>query len=380
MEKSVINEIQNEYKRIDSRWLMLHYKTTFGLVIFSLLVECIMTLIMCNTEERHTTILIFFLKFLIFPFVLNSICIIIDYIIMHSIHVSQKIKLYSVSLLFVAICFILFTVHIVFSALYFIFAVPILLTTIYANYKLTTVTSAACIAAVIISELFIKWDIDKVSIMENSIRFGDFIVSIFILVAFSAVCMVVIFFEREKNAASIQKELERYQLQKRLQTDELTGICNRIAFRDAIKDMEEDSADNSYIFVMIDLDNFKKLNDSLGHVMGDHCLVEFGRILTENCKDATPFRYGGDEFCVLFRNHTMEEVVETCGQIQSDLKKVNVGDQADISVTASFGISSYSKDLPASMMILNTDKTLYEAKAVKNTIRIYQASINVNEE
>jgi len=371
MEESYIIEIQNEYDRIDNKWLNLHYKTSVGLVLFAFFIECLIGWIICNTDELHTTIPIFLFKFLIMPSVLNALCIVIDYNVIHSISISQERKTYIVSLLAVVICFVIFTVHVAFSALYFIFLIPILLTMIYGNYKLTTITSISSMAAIIISEFYLKWDIDKVNIMDDSIRFGDFIIILFILVAFWAISMVVIQFEREKNAASIQKEIERQQLQQRLQTDELTGICNRIALRNTIKDMEDDESDNSYIFAMIDLDNFKNLNDSLGHLMGDHYLIEFGKILKSNCGDSVPFRYGGDEFCVLFRNCKPNEIIETFERMQKDMKGINVGNRKEITVTASIGISVYSKGMVTSSLFINADKALYEAKTVKNKICIY---------
>jgi len=374
MEESYIIEIQNEYNKIDNKWLTIHYKTSVGLVIFAFLIECLIGWFMCNTDELHTTIPMFLFKFLIMPSVLNAVCIFIAYNVIHSISIPQERKTYIISLLAVVICFVIFTVHVAFSALYFIFLVPILLTMIYCNYKLTTITFISSIAAVIISELYLKWDIDKVSIMDDSIRFGDFIITLFILVAFWAISMVVIRFEREKNAASIQKEIERQQLQQRLQRDELTGIYNRIALRKAIKDMEEDEFNNSYIFAMIDLDNFKNLNDSLGHLMGDHYLIEFSKVLRANCGDAVPFRYGGDEFCVLFCNRTSNDIVETFERIQKDMKEINVDNKAEVSVTASIGISTYSKGMVTSSLVINADKALYEAKTVKNKICIYNDS------
>lgn len=376
MESFYVMEIQKEYKKIDKKWLFLHYKTAVGVVAFSLFVEICIGILMYHTGEISSTIPVYLFKFVIVPCVLNVLCILINYVVIHSQRLSLEIKIYIVSLIFVVISFILFTIHSAFTALYLIFAVPILLTTIYGNYKLTTITAVVSMIAVISSEVFIKWDVDKVSIWDDGIRLGNFLISLFVLIAFSAVCMVVIHFEREKNVAGMQKELERYKLQQRLQIDELTGIYNRIGFRNSIRDMEEDNSDNSYIFVMIDIDNFKLLNDTLGHVTGDQCLIEFGKILKANCGDASPFRYGGDEFCILFQNSTVENVIKICERIQNDFKIVNINGKTELPLTASFGIASYANDMAPSKLIMNTDKALYESKIVKNTITVYKTSSN----
>lgn len=379
MEETYISEIQNEFRKIDKKWLDLHYKTSVGVVIFALFVECCIGMLMYHTGEISSTILVYLIKFLFIPCLLNLMCIAVNYSVIHSKKLSQEAKIYSISYMFVLICFILFTIHSAFTALYFIFAFPILLTTIYGSYRLTTITSLLSMAGLVISEIFIKWDVDKVSILQDGIRLGDFFISIFVLVTFYAICIIVIRFEKEKNVAGTQKEVERYKLQQRLQIDELTGIYNRIGFRNAFQDMEEDKSDNTYIFAMIDIDNFKLLNDSLGHVTGDHCLIEFGKILKEHCINSTPFRYGGDEFCILFKNHTISGAVDTCKKIQSSFKSIEINGKNDLPLTASFGIASYSKDMAPSKLIINTDNALYESKIMRDTITVFKNPINMNE-
>lgn len=363
-------EIEEEYRKIDKKWLDLQFKTLIAIVILAFFVECMIGMLMYVTNEISSTIFVFILKFLIIPSTFNFICILINYKVITSKKLSLGVKIYITSLVYVIVCFALFTVHSAFTALYFIFAVPILLTTIYGNYRLTLITSLLSLIGMVISELFIKWDVDKESIMGDGIRLGNFYISLFVLLAFAGICIIVIRFEQAKNKASMQKELERYKLQKRLQIDELTGIYNRIGFKNAIGDMEEDQSDIPYIFVMIDIDNFKLLNDSLGHVTGDQCLIKFGKILKNNCKEAIPFRYGGDEFGIIFKNRTMDDVIRICEQIQNDFSSIKLN-KNNLLLTISIGIAKYSRNLTPSTLIIHTDKALYESKKMKNTITIY---------
>jgi diguanylate cyclase len=261
-------------------------------------------------------------------------------------------------------------VHIIWISLYIIFILPILLTVVYTNYALTTVTAISSIAAKIISDLFITWDPDKMSPFQSTLGATNFVISICIMTAFYAACMIVIRFETEKKYASIQKEIERYQIQQKLTIDELTNIYNRTALRKAFQNMEKDFSDNTYFFVMIDLDNFKTLNDTLGHEKGDQCLKEFGSILKRNCVNAIPFRFGGDEFCILSQNKTMEELIENCKSIQKDLKESAIN-QLGISLTASIGIARYSKHMTTTQLLRNTDSALYHSKESKNSICVF---------
>jgi diguanylate cyclase len=375
MEETYIREIRKEFKRIDKKWLKLHYKTAIGVVIFSFFVECCIGMLMYYTGEISSTIIVYLVKFLFVPCILNLCCLVITYSLIQSERISQEVKIYIVSLMFVIICFIIFTVHSAFTALYFIFAAPILLTMTYGSYRLTTVTYLVSLIGFIASELFIQWDVDKISIFNDGIRLGNFFISIFVLSAFYGICSIAIHFEKEKNAAVVQKELERYKLQQRLQIDELTGIYNRIGFRNAIQDMEDDRSKNTYIFAMIDIDNFKRLNDNFGHIIGDHCLIEFGKILKTHCTNSTPFRYGGDEFCILFQNCAMRDAVDTCKRIQESFQLVQINEKTDIPLTISVGIAGYSGNIPTSELIINTDKALYESKVKRNTITVYEETI-----
>lgn len=372
-----ITEIKNEYKRIDSRWLLLHYKTTIGLVLFSLIVECAMSMIFINSELLNTTLDRYILKFIVIPSSLNFLCAAVDTVVMKSEKISQSQKIYTVSLIFVVICFILFSAHSTFTATYYIFTGAIMLTTIYVNYRVTSITAIMCILAIIISELFVKWDADKVSIFESTLRLGDFLVSLIILIAFSLASMVVIRFEQKKNEASIQMEIERYELKKSLQVDEMTGIFNRKAMHEALKDMEDGALEGAYILAIVDVDNFKGINDNWGHHLGDRCLKEFAGILKENATNYTPYRYGGDEFCLLFRNVSMEEAVSACDQIRLKLQDLCIDGM--IRLTASFGLAAYTSQVDAVRLFIHSDYALYEAKEIRNTIRVYEKEKHLTE-
>lgn len=366
-----INAIQWEYAQIDESWLQLHYKITVGLFVFSFFVEFAMGMLLINSTMVTTTVYIYFLKFFIIPSGINFICIAIDSLIMKSDRISQIRKIYSISLIFVCIDFILFTVHITFAATYFIFAIAIMLTTVYANYWLTSITAAASILAVAVSELFIKWDTDKITVFQSTQRLGDFLISLFVLIAFSIACMVIIRFEQRKNRASIQKEIERQQLQESILMDEMTGIYNRKAFSAELKSIEDHAQSIRYILAVMDIDNFKSINDTWGHHMGDRCLIELAGILKECNTKVTSFRYGGDEFCLLFSDVDMVYAEEVCKEIQDKVNHLNFEGYPTLKLTVSFGLAENSDQMDTMRLFIHADHALYEAKRVRNAIRIF---------
>ncbi|MGE4547931.1 MAG: GGDEF domain-containing protein [Intestinibacillus sp.] len=370
---SIIDEIQNEYRRIDNNWLKLHYKTFIVLVLFGFLVEIVLGTAWYVMGYIAIPLPIYVLKYIVAPLFCNFCLIVVGTWAMYSLRLAQLARAYIISLLFVGICFVFFSVHSIFHSLYLIFALPMMVTVVYGNYTLTTITSGASIIAKVLSELFVEWDPDKFYPLASFVTLGDFIVSTCALCAFYIASISIIRFEKQKNSASIKKEIER---QKKLLTDELTEVYNRTALQNAFQHMDTDTSDTAYAFAMIDLDNFKQINDTLGHAKGDQCLEEFGRILRKHCADAAradavPFRFGGDEFCIIFQNKTAEQIMEICKGIQSDLRQCEMNDVCNL-LTASFGIAFRVEQMYSGRLLRNTDQALYRAKKTRDAICFHE--------
>ncbi len=143
---------------------------------------------------------------------------------------------------------------------------------------------------------------------------------------------------------------------------------------DVLANMENQETDRTWVLVTADLDHFKGINDNWGHSIGDRCLKEFARILKENEMKYTSFRYGGDEFCLLFADAVIEEAVYICDRIRSQVEKVCVEGVQSINLTASFGIAAYSPDIDGARLFIHSDQALYEAKKCRNAIFVYDES------
>ncbi|MPN04633.1 putative diguanylate cyclase DgcC [bioreactor metagenome] len=161
-------------------------------------------------------------------------------------------------------------------------------------------------------------------------------------------------------------------LQQSLKLDELTGIFNRKALHDAMKNFGDYNPKEKHVFAIIDIDKFKSINDNWGHRTGDRCLIEFARILRENCGNAVPFRYGGDEFCLLFHDANIEESIYTCEQIRTELKNLDIGVDPKLEITASFGLAEYSDKINIAQLFINADQALYKAKILRNKIEVFE--------
>ena len=162
---------------------------------------------------------------------------------------------------------------------------------------------------------------------------------------------------------SAEKQLEENLLVS-AQTDKMTKVLNRDTTMESIKKVLEQEPDSRHVLFMIDVDNFKKLNDTQGHQKGDEFLIDFaGAIRKCFRKDDIVGRIGGDEFFAFMNNVGEKDVVEEkATELMEDIKKVCAKySVADLS--GSIGVSIYPEDgATLTDLYSKADKALYDAK------------------
>ena len=152
-------------------------------------------------------------------------------------------------------------------------------------------------------------------------------------------------------------------------TDELTGLANRRAFDDALaSEIERAKRFGSDLgLVLIDLDNFKNVNDTYGHQQGDLVLREVARVLRDGSREIDfPARYGGEELAVVLPGTDLEGAFQRAERIRVQIGQVPIArldGVGTLSVTASCGVAATrSTDADGRLLVKNADGALYEAK------------------
>ena len=361
--------IQEEYDRIQSKWLRVHLWVAMGMMAFVCVMEGIFFFLLRYMEIAEGSASTYLVKYILVPTGLNLLTILTAVAILKWMS-GLRLKTYVMSLLFVLMCFITYTAHNIFYSICMVFVVPILLTIAYGDLKLTTVTAAFCILSKTISDCLIQWDPGAPEKFSSSQQIVDFLLSLVILAATYVGCVLMIRVEQAKNAVSIRREVEKVQLMQEAITDPLTGIWNRQGMERTFELMRQDISDAIYVLVILDLDNFKAVNDTYGHQQGDQYLRELGRILAAVPK-AKPFRFGGDEFCLLFRGKTVPEVKQACREIQDAFKKS--GSNRHLRpLSISFGAAVFEKGFTAAELMGRADEALYQAKQKRGSFCLYE--------
>jgi len=150
--------------------------------------------------------------------------------------------------------------------------------------------------------------------------------------------------------------------------DSLTGLPNRVLFLERLERVLQRALRDgqpTYATMYVDLDRFKGVNDSLGHLAGDELLKRFAQVLERTVRPGdTAARLGGDEFAVLLEDVSGEaEAAEIAGQILAELREPFVLDGLDIQASASVGIAMGNIGEESTSEILRqADAALYQAK------------------
>lgn len=166
-----------------------------------------------------------------------------------------------------------------------------------------------------------------------------------------------------------RKQMEM-SLKQRAERDGLTGLYNRTAGMERINNfLTFDSMINNHehLFVILDLDNFKKLNDTLLHETGDIALQDVAKTLKEFFReDDIVCRLGGDEFVVFLKNTSFACIKGKIENLLSHLQLTYTRDNVSVSISASAGVVSVPKDgTNFKDLYTAADKALYEAKKTK---------------
>ncbi len=147
-------------------------------------------------------------------------------------------------------------------------------------------------------------------------------------------------------------------------TDDLTGIYNRAAYSSHIDNLKSKINANNFSFAIIlfDIDNFKAINDTYGHLEGDRVLQLCSKMLCNifSHPDYIVYRIGGDEFAVILQNITENDLIEL-------LMIVREQENKDIGFKLSKGYSFWNNNSDFSDVFKNADEMLYADKASKSS-------------
>lgn len=199
----------------------------------------------------------------------------------------------------------------------------------------------------------------------------DIIVSMAVVVSVAFVCHAVltkglmILHQLQGSVHREQELLVRSTLMDRLsKVDALTDLLNHRSFQEHTDYMLNHHSDDVSIYLaLLDIDNFKKVNDTFGHAAGDVALKKVADKIKEiEGPDDISFRYGGEEFAILFIDKKKEQVIEQCERLLETIRSDKIEELENQNVTVSIGLAEYQEGTKKEQWFKLADDCLYSAK------------------
>lgn len=189
---------------------------------------------------------------------------------------------------------------------------------------------------------------------------GDYIVvidKIWLLVLFGGVCLWL----QSGQMVMLMK------LYRESTIDTLTGLMNRRVLMRQVKRIAKNSkyTQGSFSVMMFDLDHFKRVNDTYGHMVGDKVLVTVSSLLKRELRNSDVIaRFGGEEFLVVMPHLALAPATQVAIRVAEAIRKASVmtDEQQKITFTTSIGVTQFIVDEPISQLFKRVDDLLYYAK------------------
>ena len=150
--------------------------------------------------------------------------------------------------------------------------------------------------------------------------------------------------------------------------DDLSGLYNRKFMNHYLNKLQNDKIKHVYGF-LLDINEFKSINDTYGHITGDHALIQFGRILQHSIdKDSVAIRMGGDEFVVFANLQSDDDALALKKRIEYNIRQFNIKTDEPFHLSFSIGIAKYNGNSIDSFLSA-MDDSMYKAKKMHHLMQ-----------
>lgn len=346
---------------IYSKWQKNLLKIAWIGFFFILISELLIFYIYIKTDFIFYSPLDYFLLRIALPSGLNLVSSIIATRIYFSNRYTIKQKNLGVTAGIFVLASVVAIFHNYYNFLLVTIGIPIILSGVFGDKKLVKINFYACLVTFAIASLTLFFDITRPNIIDYFIT----ILCTFLFVFFINMIANAFVNYQSRQIDFIYSIIKKQnELLQEIKIDPLTKIYNRASLCGAAPSFIRKFQKNLFLphLVLLDIDDFKKINDTFGHINGDKVLVSLASIIKTNMKGIRrAFRYGGEEFVLLFENEPTELVYDITDQIRKDFES-KVFDFSDEHFTLSGGISKLQKGWDDTTWFNCADNAMYKAK------------------
>lgn len=351
------------------KWRALIFKADMISVVAVFIIEVIMYFLLRSRDLILQPIPVYLARFLILPTIINITLLTIGYICIDKYKDRLYILNYVPIVIMSLLCIVVSCTHYVFAATAAVYTIPVFVTVIFSDQKMTRIITAIGVIGVLLTaavNLLLSESSDVYLIPEA-------IVALCILLTAHKFSQILISYQKEKNDALARGYQEQLRMEELLNYDQKTGIYGATAFSNSLSRTIDSCSGDSLALAFLDIDDFKYVNDTYGHAAGDEVLVRLAAIIRERCGDRQlPGRFGGDEFAVLLAGGDVEAYCALLEEMQNVFQQQTY-DFTEQSITVSIGLAMLQEGWDADTILQKADEAMYRSKENgKNQLTVFQ--------
>ena len=365
-----IDRVTELKEKINERWRLNLFKICVVLAAIGSVTEIVIYLIDSNTRTLFLPNLLYQFRFIYIPSSMNLIVILLTYHYIKSKKLSDTAKNIWSCILIYFLCANTQFIHYVYGPLLMLPVISIFMSVIFGNLKLTRAITIASLLSLTAASLVSSQELRK---GDPQLLSDSGLAALVIIVSHMGASLMISYVNEQFDNIAKSNQRER-DLIKELHLDPLMGIYNRMALNENTDEcISLNLTDGNCHMLLLDLDNFKTINDTYGHLNGDEVLIKLSDTIRQfTGRNVAAYRYGGEEIILIMQHYSLESAYELAEKLRLAFSALAFDFAPNLSITFSGGISSLQNNQSIEDWMLLADKSLYQAKRLgKNRIVKY---------
>lgn len=347
-----------DYEELYEKWRNVLFYTNVSLAILVFAVEVLMYLVLARGNLILRPLPEYFLKFLILPTIVNSLVICVGYIFLKMSSPKKLFVNYIPVIQMSVLCVVVACTHNFFSVTQCIFSIPIFTTLIFNDKTMTRRIALLNFIFLILTFICRKYSVSNDYLLPEALVALSFTISVYI------VCNILINYQEEKDMLVVKGYVHEIRMQQMLNKDQKTGLYGHTALFNTLKSKTsvDDGCTETFSLAIIDVDDFKKVNDTYGHAVGDQIIIALAELMKKYCSDKhLPARFGGEEFAIIINEQEKDFCYDFIEKLRKDFELIT-SEIINRTVTISCGIATWTPVLTAEELFNKADSAMYQSK------------------
>lgn len=342
-------------KNLYNKWRIELFRICVLLALMGTIAEILIYLYDASHRILFLPNVLYQFRFIYIPSTLNLIAIILTWLCLKNKRLSDFWKNTWACLLIYFLCANTQVIHYVYGPLLMLPCVAIFVTILFTDKKLTISIFLASLCSLLLAGYQASRELRK----DDPQLISDLLLAALVMLVTLIASMLLTNYVSEQLQYILRSNARQKELIEECNLDPLMGIGNRRAFDSRIDSIHASTKIPSYLF-MLDIDNFKAVNDTYGHLAGDEVLSTLGHLI--RCESLEAFRYGGEEIVILFTDASLEQAYEKAEKLREAFSAYAFSFAPKKSFTFSAGLAPCTAKEAPDLWIQNADYLLYKAK------------------